>query len=507
MMKNSLKSKLLEKFVIFVVFISFISCTQSMKDPDVLRVRLASEPASLDPTLAEDGASLMILNNTMEGLYGYDQEGHLEKRLADQVEVSHQGLEYRFWIKKGALWSDGQPILPQHFVLALERARDSRNLSKLGVFLQVISSVSADQEVLKIKLKEKTPYFLKLLTLPASFPLREDVLAAHQGKWPEVAPVTGPYRVVSHEWDQRIQLERNPLYSGKKGEVRKVDFLIVNDESTAIHLFESGQLDVIYRIQSLELSRLKKKGWIHSDPFLSTYYLAFNCKKSPFNHPAWRQAVSGAIQRKEIATLLGTGDLPAWSWIPHGLEGFEPYRDPKSVFTKSIAQVKRPSSSPLEVDAGFDHQSKNFRIMEKVQSDLKSTLGLNLKLNHMDWKSYLKVLQTDAPAIFRFGFQAPFLDPIVHLRVFTTSNLYNFTGCSSQRYDELVSQIERLESGQIRESKIHEAQKILLEQEAMLVPLYHYVSHSVVSPRIHGFRLNPMGMLFVKHLGIEQINR
>src|SRR4051812_44243419 len=58
---------------------------------DRLAIQLAGEPASLDPALAEDGASLKVLCNTMEGLVGYDGGGKLIQMMAESYEVSPDG--------------------------------------------------------------------------------------------------------------------------------------------------------------------------------------------------------------------------------------------------------------------------------------------------------------------------------------------------------------------------------------------------------------------------------
>ena len=68
MMRNSLKLKLFQNVFIVLVFLSCLSCKSSKNDPGLLSVLLAAEPNSLDPTLAEGGSSLMILNHIMEGL-------------------------------------------------------------------------------------------------------------------------------------------------------------------------------------------------------------------------------------------------------------------------------------------------------------------------------------------------------------------------------------------------------------------------------------------------------
>ena len=124
----------------------------------------------------------------------------------------------------------------------------------------------------------------------------------------------------------------------------------------------------------------------------------------------------------------------------------------------------------------------------------------SLSLNYQDWKSYLKTLQTNPPPIFRFGWMAPFMDPLTHLRVFTSGEINNYTGCSNAKYDQLIEEIERLKPGIERRKKIEAAQKILLEDEAVVIPIYHYVQNTGISERVKGFQMNPSGIILFKDL-------
>src|SRR4051812_2468829 len=93
--------------------------------PGVLRVQLSTEPVSLDPSLAEDGASIRILANTWRGLLD----------LAGPPTVSDGGKKYVFTLKEGVTWSDGAPVKAEQFVLGIRRALAPHTAAKLAPLL------------------------------------------------------------------------------------------------------------------------------------------------------------------------------------------------------------------------------------------------------------------------------------------------------------------------------------------------------------------------------------
>jgi oligopeptide transport system substrate-binding protein len=496
------------------------ACThRAAPPPSTLRIQLATEPASLDPALAEDGASIRILYNTMEGLVGYDGGGKLRNRLAESYSVSPDGRRYTFVLRKQARWSDGKPVTAGDFVTGIRRALTPQSGSKLaGIFFVVKGAkanfegkakaselgVRAEGDRLVIDLEQAAPYFVQALTLPVAMPERQDVLDAHGGRWPESAPVTGPYRISSHEPDRRFVFEKNPGYWQSTSEYPAVEMLIVADESTGMNLFEQGGIDVLTKIGSGELQALRKKpGVLHTDPFLATYYLSFNHRKAPFNDRRWRQAVSGAVRRDEIVKALDSGETPARSWVPRGLEGYIPYTDPMPEFAPAFDAVRAQGAPTETLAAAYDTSARNTMVMEKVQHDLKAALGLKISLGNLDWKTYLKTVQTDPPPLFRLGILSPFMDPIQILESFTTGDPNNYLKWSDPDYDRLVREIAALAPGPARERKIREAEEVLVDREAIVVPIYHYVQNHVVAARVQGFKVNPFGVIRFDELRIR----
>jgi oligopeptide transport system substrate-binding protein len=479
------------------LFVFACQKTATRPDPRQLMVQLSGEPASLDPTLVEEGLSFRILINLMDGLLGYDGEGNLTSRLAESYEISKDQKTYSFKIKPDSKWSDGVLVTGAQIQFAIERALNPKSGSKLSGFLRIIDKMESDQNSIRFILKKPSYSFLQVLTLPITYPLRKEVLDANQGKWDPLrgknVPTNGFYKIESYEPEQKLVLISTQPQSSAP---QKVVLRFIADEATGSHLFEQGQLDVLSRIPAYDHKKYEKADAYRVVPFLATYFLGFNLKKNPFQDRTFRQAVAGSIKKSELVQALGSGEVPARSWIPKGLEGFEPYQeneqglDPR--FAEVAQKVKRQNYKKTVV-AGFDSSGRNALVMEKIQADLKSQLGWKVVLNNTDWKTFIQSVYRDPAPLFRFGWSSPMMDPLIFLTSFTTNDPFTFTHYSNPRFDQLVEEIQALKPGRIRDQKILKAQKILVEEETLIVPLYHYVSTQVVGPRIETYRVNPFG--------------
>jgi len=467
------------------------------KSTSRLVVQIHAEPVSLDPALVEDGVGLQILGNVMEGLFGHDGQGHLQNRLAESYRVSSDGKRYEFTLLPQALWSDGMQVKASDFVTSFKRVLGPESRSKSTAMLSVIESVSEKNGKFLISLKRPIVYLPELLTLTACLPERADILNAHHERWPEDAPVTGPYRIASHKIENQIVLTLNEKYRAlPEHPIREVQFLVVPDESTGVSLFEKGDLDILTRIPPLDLQRLAAKYQVVRSPYLATYYIAFNTRKPPFDQIKNRKAIARAISKSEIVNVLGAGEQVADSWVPPILGGLPARGDASE---KIASDLKSRA-----LTAGFDSSSRNSLIMEKIGSDIHLKTGARVSLVHQDWKSYIQLLQTDPPQLYRFAWLAPFMDPVAHLQVFTKGSLNNYTGWSSARYDQLVDRIAEIKADATRTSLIQAAERILLFDEVPLVPLYHYVQNQAVSKRISGYSADPFGVMHFTEMSISE---
>ena len=88
----------------------------------VLVFNISSEPHSIDPALADDIASLKVLQHVFEGLANYDpRDGTPVPAAAESWTVSSDGLRWTFRLRP-ATWSNGDPLSAEDFVWSWRRA-------------------------------------------------------------------------------------------------------------------------------------------------------------------------------------------------------------------------------------------------------------------------------------------------------------------------------------------------------------------------------------------------
>ncbi|MBC7385447.1 MAG: peptide ABC transporter substrate-binding protein [Cryobacterium sp.] len=477
------------------------STLEAQSHPHRLTLHISAEPVSLDPTQAEDGIAVRLLANLMDGLTAFDQSGHLGLRAAESVKISSDLKTYEYVLKPGLVWSDGLAVEAEQFRIGIERALKPGSGSKFAGLLKWIDGaddfskgvtarvrgIEISGRTIKFHLVKPISFFAEVLALPLAYPLRSDILHANGGRWDPLrgkkVPTNGSYRIRSATPDLEILLEANrPISPSAPSEVR---IRIVSDDSTATNLFEEGSLDVLTRVPALDQARLSKKGWVRTVPFLATYFLGFNLGKKPFNRVENRRAFVNGLNREEIVRALGTGEKPASSWVPEGVEGFFPYAP--------SAQAKGVIFSKLgEITIGYDAGARNSLVMEKVQADLKDHLGVKVRLKGSDWKPFVHSIYADPEMVYRFGWSTPLRDPTHFLLPFTTKDPYSFSHYSNAKYDRLVEEIVGMMPSKEREAKIIAAQKIILEDDVVVVPLFHYVSTYAVSDRVKKFEMSPL---------------
>jgi ABC-type oligopeptide transport system substrate-binding subunit len=309
--------------------------------------------------------------------------------------------------------------------------------------------------------------------------------------WKADAPSSGAYRITVHKPDREIRLEPNP----KKAKLTIV-FKVVPEESTALNLFETKQLDVLQAIPATEQKELEKKGLLLKSPGAATFFLSFHTQKAPFDDPRWRKAISAAIDRESLAKLLPGSFQASSSYLPQAIAGSFPYKKPS--FEREFAWAKQQKKPELQLV--FASSALANLLMQRVQENLRVNLDLNVKLEPMEWKAYLGRIKADAPAFFYMGYSAPYDDPTSHLKVFHSEEPENRSKYKSAEYDKLLAQLKSEHRGPQRKKIASQAQRLLVERDAVLVPLVEREQLHAVQKELKGFRVNPYGVMDLREL-------
>lgn len=500
----------------FLFAASLSSChRRNLAPTNRLRFPIESDPPTLDTVLMKDHVSFEVAFNLQEGLTRLDEKMRVVPGLAESWRVSKDGKVYRFRLRK-ARWSDGVPIKAKDFVFAWKRLLDPFVASEYAYFLFDIANAAQfsegklkdfsrvgvralDDRTLEIRLKSPASYFLNVPSFALTAPQREDLLAAHPKDFtePPHCLCTGPYCVAAWKHDDRVTLEPNPHYWGPKPSIATIEFLVVKEDSTALSLYEHGDLDVALRIPSLDILRLKNRPDYRSVPVLRGYYYGFSVKEKPFDNPLVRKAFAHAVDRESIVKALKGGQIPTNSWVPRGMFGYEPGiglgYDPQKA-RRYLAEAGYPQGKGFPVaTVMFDSLEMNRLVAEKLQYAWKSVLGIpDVRLETQEWKVYLDTLTHRPPAIFRMGWGADYPDPHNFLDIFSSLSGNNNTGWKSARFDRLLADGARIQDEEKRRPIYQSAQRLLLEEAAIIIPLFQTSIEMLVKPHVKGFFIDPI---------------
>jgi oligopeptide transport system substrate-binding protein len=489
-------------------------------------MRIHSEPPTLDWNLATDNVSIALLMNLMDGLAAYDDKLQPRPALAEKWTVSPDGKTYTYKIRDKVKWSDGTPLVAQHFWDSWERLLNPKTASEYAYFLYDVEGAKdyaegrlkdpgklgfkvADEHTFVVTLNKRATYFPTIPTFSVTFPIRKDLIAKYGNAWtqPGKLVVLGPFVLESWKHDSKVVLAANKQYWGNSPKLEKVNAFIVNEDTTAINMFESGSLHYVSRIPAIEIDRLKTSPAYRNSPYLRGYYYGFNIEKPPFNDVRVRQAFAHAVDRSQIVSLLKGGQIPTTSWVPKGMPGYEPRVgldfDPKKA-QKLLAEAGYPEGKGFpKVTFLFDTRDDNKQIAERLQAMWKKNLGVELSAQNEEWKVYLNRLHADAPGLYRMGWGADYPDPDNFLGLFTSYSGNNYTRWKNSDYDQLIETAAGESSLPKRLALYRKAQVLLTEKDAVIIPLFVDAINVLVSPSVKGLRLNALDLLQLKNVEME----
>ena len=528
-MKKNYKKIVFLAFIFGVIVYSLLRFSSSQdaiasntvkSNPVTFKMRLTGEPETLDWNLAHTMIESYLLMNLMEGLVTFDRELNVIPNLAEKWKVSDDGKTYTFYLKKDVLWSDGVPLTAQHFLYSWKRLLSPLTAASYAYFLfdvvgakefnsgelkdfKKVGIKTLDDHTFQVELKKPIAHWISIPSFWVTFPLRKDVVSKHGSAWPKPGRMVtvGPFTLSSYDIGSKIVLTENKNYHRKKGNIQKIVAQIVQDDSTALNLYEVGKLDFLTDISTIDLKRLQGREDLKSFSYLKTGYLGFSVNRYPITNVHLRKAIAMAIDKSKIGAILHGGQKPARSFIPPPLFSSSNTLgysfDPKSA-KRELSKAGWDSTTPLKLELLTSNWDKSLTLTQFIQGQLKQNLGLDVSIQPYDHKSFRAQLDLHVYSSFLLSWGADFPDPDNFLSVFLSRSGNNRTTWKNSDYDELVYKARALKDKKKREEAYISAQKILLNDDVVIVPLYYEPNMALVNKKVRGIFINPMNYLFLR---------
>lgn len=501
---------------------------------NVLARSLGPEPESLDVHVARSTQAGIVLRDLGEGLVGYSAAGELVAAAAERWVVSEDGLEYRFWLRPEARWSNGEPVLAEHFVYSFRRLVDPATAAFYAQFLIDIENAEAithgerasnelgvaapDPLELTIRLVRPVPYFLSLLTHNSAFPVYPPSVDQHGNDFarPGKLVSNGAYKLDAWELASVITLSRNEYYWNNAGTaIDRVRYLVTPEPMAEMNRYRAGELDITETVPTELFAqlRIERPDELRVAPFLNVYYYGFNLTKPPFkNNAKLRQALSMAIDREVITEkITGRGEQPAYGWVPPGVDNYESMqfsyanldlKERHAAARRLYAEAGYSDDNPLQIEIRYNSSEAHQRIALAVREMWRATLGFEATLINEEFQVLLaNMLAREVTQVFRSSWSGDYNDASAFLAIMQSGNPSNLPGFASDEFDSLVARAAVQMDPQHRQRYLEEAERVLLAAHPV-IPLYFYVSKHLIRPRVAGWQDNVLDYHYSQHLSL-----
>lgn len=169
-------------------------------------------------------------------LYKYDENGKVVEDFATDCKISENNTVYTITVRNDAICSDGEKLTAKDVAFSYNIIAQSSTWVDYSFF---DNAEAIDDTTLKITLKKPNSLFKHTMAMTAIIPEH----AYNKETYGQNPIGAGPF--VMKQWDkgEKMILEANPYYYGKKPAVNQITFLFVNTD-TALALAQRGEVDV-----------------------------------------------------------------------------------------------------------------------------------------------------------------------------------------------------------------------------------------------------------------------
>jgi ABC-type transport system substrate-binding protein len=461
----------------------------------------------------------VVIEHIYDGLVRLDQNLEIFPALADYWTVSEGGKRVLFYIRKGALFHNGQEVTAEDVKFSLERLF---RLKSNPLFYLLASRIEGGEEFWQgradevsglkildrktIEIDWKFPGITNFYFLAASFAkvLPKNLLLKEKGSFFEKPVGSGPFKFDYWLRNSRldiigIRLTRNERYYGRKPYLQAIEispyFLLDDFFRNEVHIVPY----LSYRISTNKYQILENNS-------LHVVYLFFSNHLPPFDRPEVRQALRVFLDRKALAALASSTSYYAQemdSYLPPFLPGFWPKKEEEDLSLGRALEILRAaglgnSARPQVVKLYFEIPQKE--IMTGLYTQLKESLlpaGIKLELQGTSSLNYLREEKVPYLVYFDWFMDVPdpefLLYPLFHSGSFLNQTYLHYRNSG---LDDLL-EAQRLMPSFDRRIILFQQMEEVLHKEVPAMPLFYYKERLAYQPYLRNLKPQTSGLFFV----------
>ncbi|MBL4669522.1 MAG: ABC transporter substrate-binding protein [Flavobacteriales bacterium] len=523
----------------------------------VFKMNETEDFKSLYPLNVTMALEQRIASQVYQGLVKLNQEDlTILPSLAEKWEINEDATSYTFHLRKGVMFHDdncfdggkGREVKASDFKYCFDRICVSEPSNQMYWLFKDkikgsneyhesvnnktpleggISGVKViDDYTLQIDLNYSFAGFLNIVSHFACVVYPKEAVDEYGLDMRINGIGTGPFRVKKIKESETVILERNPNYwdidehGNQLPYSDGLKFSFNKEKKSELLEFKKGNLDMIFRLPLEmigdvvgELDDAKKGGnrpyIMQVVPALSIYYLGFQHKTAPFNNLDVRKAFNYAIDRESIVTytLQGEGRPALHGFVPpfkgYDYENVKGYEFDVDKAKKHMAKAGFSNGNgfpeiTLQINPGGG--GRNVQIAEVVQKMLNENLGINIKIEQMQFAQHMENYETGNATLWRAGWIADYPDPENFLNQFYGNNVpkelstkayINSMRYQSPKFDSLFD-IALREVDQAKRFELYRQADQVASDEAAVMPIFYDENTRLIQVYVKNFPSNAM---------------
>ncbi len=490
----------------------------------IFRTAAIGKLDSLDPARIENASERIIISNLVDTLFRRNiRTGEIVPYACTRFEVSPDGLQWKFFLRKDLFWSNGRQITAKDYEAGLERLLKPKTKALIakkllavrgaqemleGAFynpdnIGISSTDMLKQSELEIKLLSPDPYLMQTLSDPSTAPIPSDEYEIKQDQIFNLdQTITSGAFTIAQKSSTSFILQKNRhhrVYSGIK--IDEVHFFTLESVIEGEKMFLAGMLDE-FGYQDLQLddetvASLSGTGYVTFQPDLRTVFVRLNTNEPPLNQFQFRQALAMSVDHEQLLDTLGLeGEQRARSLIPDDVKFYNPphgyYANPtsgKQIMTNLGYCEKNSCKLAPKITILYPDTLSMKKIAAAFSTQLKQSLSLKeVQLSSVDVKTFLNAVGKGDYVMALDEISVAPNDVFGFLHAFVTGNPLS-GGYANADYDELIRQASQSHLLSDTERHYREAESALL-RDVVFIPLLFKSTPLLLHKRVSGYSPN-----------------
>ena len=357
---------------------------------DTIKIAIGADVTSFDPHIGKETPAVAVTNHIYDTLVRVDPvTDEVVPQIAESWEIV-SATEYRFHIRQGIKFHNGEDLTADDVKYSLDRAIASAAVSYIVDFIDEV--IIEDDYTVLVTLDAPYAPALRNLAVPFAAIVPMDYTSANEDIL-RTAPVgSGPYKFESWSQNDSTKLVANEEYYDGAPATKYLEFRVVPEAAQRTIALETGEVDLAYDPLTADKQRIRENDdlVLISAPSLTCYYVSMNMNKAPFDNKLVRQAVSHAIDRQLIVAPLDTGegqaadDLIAPAGVGYFGCGVDEY-DP-DLSKQLLAEAGYPNG--FSCTLWVNNNQERVEVCQVIQAML-AEIGIECKLEVMEFGTFI----------------------------------------------------------------------------------------------------------------------